>query len=356
MALSGAHILARNVSMVDRRRKPMITMLVLGLLSVIWTSNAEAEDETPYGRIIAMKSKDGKVNYGFVHSEQSTDKTEANSEPPYTLERGQTAPEEEQDDTGIFYLTPVYADDEVTITSEDLKLVVRLCNGEEVDWSTGPLEPDKTKRNLKCSPNLFSNALAYLGRGIETWFSALPPGDDDGNIVPMVTRGRPGGDLEVPLLDSSTPYRVIAGNRQFALEWNGGVSPFTVWILPAGSDNSIVPGGTAIEGQTFGLATLDLPIGRYDLIIEDANGDRVVSVLDVVASDEMPTVPPGLNDVADADRNLAQLAYLAWLTTEDRSWTLEAYLQARLLAKSFPPADILADRLADGRILPVSLD
>lgn len=313
-------------------RTSAIAMLALLSPSALWTAAARAQEPVPYGRIVELSSEPAAA---------------------VSITRGRNAPNPGEVDDKIVYLTPVYAGDEVRITSGPLD--VRLCNGEHVEWKADTQVPERMERGGACAPGLLDNAFAYLYRGVSAWFSeGFSPKEAD-TIVPMVTRGTPGGELEAPLLDSSTPYSLVAGSRPFALEWNGGAPPFTLWILPSGSDVSIVPDAT-IGAQAYGPATLDLPPDRYDLIIEDADGDRVLSTLEAVAAGEMPSWPEALDDVAEADRDHAELAYLAWLTTEDRRWALEAYLRARLLAERLPAADILAERLADGRILPVSLD
>jgi hypothetical protein len=57
-------------------------------------------------------------------------------------------------------------------------------------------------------------------------------------------------------------------------------------------------------------------------------------------------------DQIDAD--IEALVHAAWLQAEDEVWRLEAYFRVRELAKRYPPADLFATRLGEGRILPIT--
>lgn len=197
-----------------------------------------------------------------------------------------------------------------------------------------------------------SNLIAEHFANLDAWIRNLGKRDLAEAIdeISATTRGKPGGDLRSPLLNVSD-LRLIAGERHFALDWNGGKKLFEVSIY-RGAEVDPLGEWSGIDRRELEGEIINFASGNHTIVVRDETGSSLEANVIVVAPDVMPE--PSAEALAGISDPLAQrLASALWLATQDDSWTLEAFLQASQLTSTYPPAYLLAEKLAEGqRFLP----
>jgi hypothetical protein len=152
--------------------------------------------------------------------------------------------------------------------------------------------------------------------------------------------------LAVPIVDAGA--RIAAGQHDLQLAWRGGCKPFRVFVLAA--DGRAVATRDALDERRVRLTAVDLPAGRYALIVTDAGGLRYEAPLEAVAA--APTPP---DEIASGTGAVGDVGRGVWLASQpDANWRLAAY---EALRPSIEMGDALAvalgESLLTGRAPPL---
>jgi hypothetical protein len=208
---------------------------------------------------------------------------------------------------------------------------VQLANG-EVSVFKGPgtfLVPDarplgKLAAIFKSIPALFDDEYRLAGT------AASRGGEKCG------AAGETVAPIVVPILVPGA--RIVAGTRDLPLAWRGGCAPFVVKVL---SGNKSLVYRESIDGRQMRLDDVPLAVGRYQITINDATGQKFDATLESVATG--PLLPA---DVAADTTSLGTVAQAVWLAEHDGGqWRLESFERLRPLIRS---GDALAGTLGDG--------
>lgn len=220
------------------------------------------------------------------------------------------------------------AGDEITLRRVKAQAVVRYLGNNATHWvrrkagSTKAAGPDY---------RVEAPRVASLPQAVFNWlvsqFVGQPAGRDTHEITASSRSRFPGGgcagsDGPVALRGiDALPARLAAGTRSIAVQWAGGLAPYTVAISGDGK------GEQAAAPATGRCATL-LPSRAFTpgpLIVElrDSNKPEPVQIaLEVV--DLRPAMPDALGN-APLDEVSRQLYYASWLRSiEGGVWSLEA--------------------------------
>ena len=213
---------------------------------------------------------------------------------------------------------PLYEDDTVVVERPGDSVAIRLSDDSvrHVTVETSPFRvPPRT-----AAPGIVSNLMAWLS----TRASDLVLEQE--TTVSMVTRtfDEPVAEeerLSAPLL---TATLASIGPRQIvALGWTGGSPPF-VAELKAPESGRILCRAKASELRRVWLCGASRP-GRYRIELRDAEGARQSGEIAVLATHQLPALPPTLADSTRSDGFHAVLA-AAWLAGQgEGEWSLEAY-------------------------------
>ncbi len=132
--------------------------------------------------------------------------------------------------------------------------------------------------------------------------------------------------------------QVGAGRRDLQLAWRGGCKPFAVRVVAA--DGRVLHDQTGLTERRLHLTGVELPAGRYAIVIADGSGGHFEAPLEAVAA------PPALpDDIAGATGAVGDVARGAWwLTQAGANWRLAAY---EALRPSIDAGDGLAVALGD---------
>ena len=246
--------------------------------------------------------------------------------------------------------TPIYVDDHIVVSKVGHWVQFRHIDdgSQRIERANSPRRID----DLVSSTTPLGNLIAEYWAALDSWVRVFRAPDLNTAVnTTATTRGRPGGDLRSNLLNSSSDLRLVAGERSFALDWDGGKAPFELEIYPGTAAEPIGTWGD-IKDREIDQTAITFAPGRYTIVLRDNDGTVVETDVMVVASNDLPSSP--FEKPADAASSPVEALMLAaWLAAQSDSWTLEAYLQAKELAPVFPPAVVLADKLLKGqRILP----
>lgn len=151
--------------------------------------------------------------------------------------------------------------------------------------------------------------------------------------------------IEAPILADGA--RVVAGRRDLQLAWRGGCKPYRVELRTA--DGRPVAVYESLVERRLRLAAVDLPAGRYAVVISDAGGRRLEAPLESIAS--APTLP---EEIARGEGAIGDVSRGVWWAGQpDANWRLAAY---EALRPSIEAGDVLAasigESLLTGRAPP----
>jgi len=164
--------------------------------------------------------------------------------------------------------------------------------------------------------------------------------------VATYTRGD-GEPLALEPINESGQSVLLEGRRDLYLSWQGGEPPYTVTIIPEGSDQPDHH-AAGIETPSWRFEQVVLVPGTYHVQITDA-GETVAFPLQVVATEHRPGMDPSCNDatVSGELRTVTEAYCLAAI--EGGQWAFEAcQLLAPVAGGGYPPAALLLEGLRSG--------
>ena len=245
----------------------------------------------------------------------------------------------------IGYFSALQQGDQIIIDDPDdwLELLFNDGRTRRLTWGDSPF-------NVNGAGD-WTASFNRLLRSLFELFASTPGGAISTHSA--VSRGTPGGPFEVPIFDGASSTMLVAGERPFTLEWNGGVPPFRVELARHG-DVALVGEWRDIESQALKRQSVDLKPGGYQITVRDAAGERRTVDVKVIEATAQPHLSRDvLSSYRDVD--IAAFVNVAWLVGQDGAWRLESYIRAFELASRYPPAEILVDRLAEGRPIPLTI-
>jgi hypothetical protein len=134
--------------------------------------------------------------------------------------------------------------------------------------------------------------------------------------------------INVPILVPGA--RIVAGERDLPLAWQGGCPPFVVRVE---TGNASLVHRESIDGRQVRLDDVPLAVGKYAVIVTDSAGRRFESSLEAVP--QGPTLPA---ELAAESSNLGVTAQAVWLAKQDDGrWRLESFERLRPLIRAGDP-------------------
>ncbi|MCK5523101.1 MAG: hypothetical protein KAI83_08205 [Thiomargarita sp.] len=191
------------------------------------------------------------------------------------------------------------------------------------------------------SPNLVNGVM----NTVSVWFNRLWQNDiqtqplhvldgEAGTLPPMSMR-----------LFKGKNAQLIAGNRELHLAWYGGKSPYQIQVSQIGAKKMLWDEKSDTAEITFKKQLLTK--GRYQVIVTDAQGDKVVAEFTAV------TDAPLQDSEAQAieQSNLPALSkktLLAVLLAKQGGWYFEAYQRVASITEYYP-AQLVKQGLERGK-------
>ncbi len=243
--------------------------------------------------------------------------------------------------SGVKLLSQLFDGDKLVVRDPDAQIRLRMSSGDTVVVMASQSPFTVAARGTENTR--FSNLVATMQDALTWWFDSP---QYEVNLMPRNEAHR----LSVPLLANTSP-KVIAGNRRFALAWQGGTPPYVLMLRNVDSDEVLAK----VEGLTEPAAVLGeqaLKKGRYEVTVTDDSetGVAVRHRFRAVSMDSVPLAPAneGLSELPPPVRITAE-AY--WLAQQDGgAWRLESFMRLSAISDTFPPARLLRRVLGDGEL------
>ena len=223
--------------------------------------------------------------------------------------------------------------DNVSIVRGSTSVEISLANGKR-------LRVDKSTPKIA----LQTGAIPSLSGNLMNWVGSLASKEPNGNRIVTASTRNIGAfkKLSVPLLRDNTT--IVAGERKFALAWQGGKAPFEVKLVRL--DTQVVEATFKTLAANRLIETINLPPGSYELVVGDSAGaswhERVITV----TSSGLPEAPAEFNVLSPSLRRVISAAWLSGI--DDGKWALEAYALIAALPEHSPADNRLLQALEMG--------
>ncbi len=227
--------------------------------------------------------------------------------------------------------TVVVAGDRVVLERADQSVTVQLASGKVArfigpgDYQVPSDRPlGKLTAIFQSLPELFEGGQGLSG-------TAASRAVEECGMV-----GFEPSPITAPVMTAET--RVVAGDRDLLLAWNGGCPPFTVTLI---SDTAILARRDSIDERSVLLNGLTLKSGRYTVQISDAGNRHWEGPLQ--AQSQSPPIP---EDIASDRSSLGRNAQAICLARQDDGrWRLEGANWLETLRRAEDP---LATAISNG--------
>ncbi len=241
----------------------------------------------------------------------------------------------------VRFYAPLINGDIIQVLDPSASLTIRFVNAHivRVTRANSPFRINLVVQRPSAGSNM----------GNVVWMNVTRSGD--AGVRTMGSRGvdtLSAGQLRMGLPGLADGVAVIAaGERKFAVEWNGGKPPYRV-VLTNGAGR-VLSDEAAIKTQRL-LVTSRLVAfepGKYSLTLTDAEGARVQGSFE---ASSQPLPAPGVEQASDLEGDALAAFTAAWLIEKDQKrLSYEAYLRIQDAAENgWQPAIELRRWLGSG--------
>jgi hypothetical protein len=242
------------------------------------------------------------------------------------------------------FLMPLLTGDRILVRRADGLIRIRL--GETQTLVLNQAKSPYDVPSVDAPPSVAGN----LMRWASAWFTELHSEPSPARLINTIGRGDPATGPASGLFFSDT-VGLAAGQRPLTLAWRGGTPHFELRLV-RGDETAPLVEQSGIADRTYRTPRVDLRPGRHRLEIQDSLGQKIITDLSVIDTDQVPH--PGPDAIpADLPDEVRRTVAAAWLASQQGGWVwrLEAY-QRIADEGTYPPAVLLRSALLEDRELP----